>query len=218
MLKNLPTIKEPYLIAFIGPNGSGKTSTLNASKLIDFVKEPGRKPVVLNADETLRDIRDHYRDLSKEELDKVAWNETERRKYQALKLKSNFILDTVGSHESRVQFLKEAKDLGYTIIIAFVATENPNINLKRVKKRHEEGGHDVNKDKIYSRYYKVLELMIDYYNVSDIFFAFDNSVTSYNTKHASKALLRKINNNLVIYESCQEVYWIKKYLLSRLNQ
>ena len=39
----------------------------------------------------------------------------------------------------------------------FIATETPNVNVKRIQQRVKEGGHDVPEDKTISRYRRCLE-------------------------------------------------------------
>jgi predicted ABC-type ATPase len=71
------------------------------------------------------------------------------------------------SHESKLAFLKKAKEAGYRVYLYYVATEDPAINIQRVEQRVLESGHDVPKDKIVSRYFKSLKLLKGAVKLSD---------------------------------------------------
>ena len=86
-----------------------------------------------------------------------------------------FWFETVFSHSSKLDLMVTAKKLGYKVYFYFIATDSPEINVDRVKVRVKKAGHDVPHDKIISRYYRSLELLIDAIKVSDRAFLFDNS-------------------------------------------
>jgi len=56
-----------------------------------------------------------------------------------------------------------------------VSTENPQINVERVKNRVLQGGHDVPVESIISRYSRSMELMFDLVRISDRADIYDNS-------------------------------------------
>jgi len=87
-----------------------------------------------------------------------------------------FSFETVFSHDGKVAFLEKAKAAGYKVYLYFVATEDPEINVYRVKEvRVKQHGHDVPEDKIRSRYYKSLELLHRAAQHCYQVFFFDNS-------------------------------------------
>ncbi len=66
--------------------------------------------------------------------------------------------ETVMSDGRRwVAFVDEAKSQGYRIVLYFVTTADPSINVKRVAARVLAGGHAVPEEKIVSRYKRVME-------------------------------------------------------------
>ena len=71
-----------------------------------------------------------------------------------LQLGRTFTFETVMSHESKVEFMRQAQRLGYRTYLYFVSTDSPDINVNRVAIRVREGGHDVDVDKIIDRYSK----------------------------------------------------------------
>ncbi len=79
------------------------------------------------------------------------------------------------SSRDKVDFLKKAQELGYRTYLYFVATQDPLINISRVKNRVKQGGHNVPKDKIISRYYGSLELLLEAVKNSNRAYIFDNS-------------------------------------------
>lgn len=84
-------------------------------------------------------------------------------------------VETVMSHSSKVDFLREARASGFRTYLYFVATAAPEINESRVRNRVEKGGHDVPTAKIRARYYRSIELLPEAVSVSDRAFVFDNS-------------------------------------------
>lgn len=93
-----------------------------------------------------------------------------------LKEKKKFSFETVFSHPSKIEIMKDAQKQGYKVYFYFVATESPEINVYRVKKvRVPQLGHDVPEDKIRSRYYRSLKLLHEASQYAYQAFYFDNS-------------------------------------------
>ena len=96
-----------------------------------------------------------------------------RRKLLASK--QNFTFETVMSASDKVDFLAEAQTVGYRTYLYYVATEDPEINVSRVKIRVGEGGHNVPPDKIEPRYYRSLEFLWEAIKHCNRAYIFDNS-------------------------------------------
>ncbi len=94
---------------------------------------------------------------------------------QLLLQKTSFTLETVMSHESKVDWLKQAQQAGFRTYLYFVATEDPSINISRVHNRVRLGGHAVADDKIETRYYRSLDLLMDAIRHTNRAYVFDNS-------------------------------------------
>lgn len=92
-----------------------------------------------------------------------------------LELGSTFSIETVFSDARKLDFLAKAKQGGYRVYLYFVATDNPEINVGRVKSRADTGGHDVPEEKIRSRYQKTLALLPKIVELSDRAYLFDNT-------------------------------------------
>lgn len=86
-----------------------------------------------------------------------------------------FTFETVMSFPDKVELLKKAQSIGYRTYLYYVATDDPSINISRVQYRVSRGGHSVPKDKIVSRYYRSLDLLLEAVRVSHRAYIFDNS-------------------------------------------
>lgn len=87
----------------------------------------------------------------------------------------SFTYETVMSHEGKIDFLKRAKSLGYRVYLYYVATEDPEINVSRVKLRVAQDGHNVKEEVIRSRYFKSLQQLKSAVKLSNRAYIFDNS-------------------------------------------
>lgn len=86
-----------------------------------------------------------------------------------------FTFETVMSHPSKIEFMKDARARGYRVYLYFVATDDPVINIDRVRRRVLQGGHPVDDDKVIERYHKSIALMTSACAVADRAYIFDNS-------------------------------------------
>lgn len=87
----------------------------------------------------------------------------------------SFTFETVMSSPTKVDFLRNAKAAGYRVYLYFIATENPEINVARVRHRVASGGHSVPEKKITERYYRCLELLDSAIQSTDRAYLFDSS-------------------------------------------
>ena len=87
----------------------------------------------------------------------------------------SFTFETVMSEPGKVNLLREAQGLGFRTYLYYVATEDPEINITRVGLRVAQGGHDVPRDKIISRYHRSLALVGNAIRHTDRAFFFDTS-------------------------------------------
>jgi len=88
---------------------------------------------------------------------------------------NSFAFETVMSHEGKLQELKDARKNGFKIYLYFVCIDDPLINIERVKDRVKKGGHNVNSEKLQSRYLNTLKNLHKAIKLSDKVFLFDNS-------------------------------------------
>lgn len=88
---------------------------------------------------------------------------------------SSFTLETVMSHQSKVDLLCEGRTKGFRTYLYYIATSKPEINIARVRARVALGGHDVPPDKIRARYFRSLSLLVSAIQCASRSFIFDNS-------------------------------------------
>ena len=96
-------------------------------------------------------------------------------KEQYLKHRISFSFETVFSHPAKIDILRRAQAAGFKTYMYFIATENPVINVNRIKERVALGGHDVPEEKTRSRYLRCMEQVryaLPYLNRA---YFFDNS-------------------------------------------
>lgn len=96
-------------------------------------------------------------------------------KEQYLKHRISFSFETVFSHPAKIDILKRAQAVGFKTYMYFIATENPVINVNRIRERVALGGHDVPEEKTRSRYLRCMEQVryaLPYLNRA---YFFDNS-------------------------------------------
>ncbi|UYZ61599.1 zeta toxin family protein [Hymenobacter weizhouensis] len=96
-------------------------------------------------------------------------------RYALLTARQSFTFETVMSHPSKLAFLRDAQTAGFRTYLYFVATEDPEINVGRVRARVQKKGHDVARDKIISRYARTLDSLFDAVRLVNRAFIFDNS-------------------------------------------
>lgn len=87
----------------------------------------------------------------------------------------SFTFETVMSSADKVQTLQKAHDAGFRNYLYYVATEDPLINLSRIRHRVRMGGHGVPDEKVIERYYRSLDLLLDAVRLTNRAYIFDNS-------------------------------------------
>jgi predicted ABC-type ATPase len=150
-------IKKPFILAFAGPNGSGKTTVARSLPPLG---------THVNAD----DIKKEY-DLS----DLEAAQQAELLRNTLLNKNADFSFETVLSTERNLILLQKSKEQGYEVQCIYVLTCDENINVARIRARCAAGGHDVPEDKIRMRYHRALTLLPKLIEICDKILVYDNS-------------------------------------------
>jgi predicted ABC-type ATPase len=96
-------------------------------------------------------------------------------RHKLLETGTSFTFETVMSSPDKVAFLQKAQRRGYRTYLYYVATEDPVINILRVQRRVQTGGHSVPEDKIIARYTRSLNLLVDAIRYTNRAYIFDNS-------------------------------------------
>jgi len=134
--------RRPMIVALAGPNGAGKTTFYQA-----HLQRAGLRFV--NADALARELNfEPY----------VAARAADALRRELVNQRESFVFETVFSDPAgdKLSFLREAIAVGYTVVLCFIGISGPNISEQRVSMRVSQGGHDVPKDKLFTRYPRTL--------------------------------------------------------------
>ena len=134
----MATPRQLWVLA--GGNGAGKTTFYNL-----YLAKYGIKFV--NADLIAKDIDPK----NTEDLSYHAAILATKIREDLISQGVSFCFETVFSHESKIDFMAQAKACGYKIILVYIHLFDSRLNEARVKQRVSEGGHDVTTEKIHSR-------------------------------------------------------------------
>lgn len=154
--------KQLWLIA--GGNGAGK-STFYRTQL-----EPLGLPFI-NADILAKQLYPDAPEQHSYEAARIAG--TMRNKL--LQEGRSFCFETVFSHPSKIDFVAQARSMGYEVILVFIHLDNIPLNQARVSQRVSEGGHHVPEDKVSSRVPKVLQNIKQVLGLCNQSYFLDNS-------------------------------------------
>ena len=125
----------------------------------------------------------------------------------------SFTFETVMSHPSKVEMLAMAQQSGYRTYLYFIATDDPEINISRVRTRVRQGGHAVPEEKIVPRYYRSLDLLMDAIRRSNRAYIFDNS--GHQQEHT---WLAEITDGRVLEMKTDRVpAWFKRAVLDKIK-
>ncbi|MCX6368949.1 MAG: zeta toxin family protein [Armatimonadetes bacterium] len=170
---------KPRLLIFAGPNGSGK-STLTTAAMLDHFgitdRIYGAGPrFYINADEIAVYLAENFPEMSQEEREQNAFRRARWLRLNYRLLRQSFAFETVFSHPSTLLDMQLCKAAGFEVVVVFVTTHNPEINVERVAGRYLSGGHDVPVERIRSRYKRTMALLPRILEEANRWFVFDNS-------------------------------------------
>lgn len=157
----------PVLHLLAGPNGAGKSTYARD------VLSPAMALPVINADVIAAE--EHPGDLAAQaayayEASRIA--EAQRR--TMLGSANSFITETVFSHPSKVDLLREASALGYLVHLHVILVP-VDLTVQRVAERVRRGGHTVPEQKVRSRYDRLWGFVATAIKIADVTKVLDNS-------------------------------------------
>lgn len=123
----------------------------------------------------------------------------------------SFTCETVMSFPDKIELLQKAQSRGYRTYLYYIATENPDINISRVRYRADRGGHSVPEDKITTRYHRSLELLEQAVQSTHRAYIFDNST------HEHVWLAEITNGQSLEMKTDQMPAWFKKSLWDKFE-
>lgn len=123
-----------------------------------------------------------------------------------------FTFETVLSHASKIEFLKESKSAGYKNYLYFICTVSPLINIERVKQRVQLGGHNVPEDRIVKRYFDSLSILPSVIPLCHRVYFFDNS-----TEEKSLQPIAEIDKAGTLNISGEQIpWWVQEFVIDKL--
>ena len=188
---------EPHLIMFAGPNGSGKSSLITSSKLdfeVDSIINPD------NYAKNLTNISDEYERYS------IAMTQCALIREELLEKRISFGFETVASREDKLDFVKKAIEYGYCFELMFMNAGSPEKCYERIQMRVAKGGHDVPKDRVFSRYERTLTYLPEYIKLAKNAYVFDNS------GNQPELVLEKSDEMVIVTDFGKTTEWASKYL------
>lgn len=144
------------IFVFAGPNGSGKSSVIDAYLSQGICPLPYICP-----DEIVKKAKKTEPRKSEYDLYMKAMTLVDSMRKEYVISGQSFTFETVFSNMEKLKFLRFAKAHGFHIVVTYATTSDPSINIRRVRRRVSEGGHDVPEDKIKSRYERSMALMAE---------------------------------------------------------
>ncbi len=139
------TLQRPVLIAFAGPNGSGKTTM--AQVMLRHGWLDGFE--YINPDNI---ARYRFGDWNDPAAVLQAARYAAAARQACLKDRRALVIETVFSSQWSFGFVREAREAGFFVRVFFVGTDDPSINIRRVAHRVRLGGHDVPTAKVVARH------------------------------------------------------------------
>lgn len=197
-----------YVLA--GANGSGK-STLYADKIAPVIKAPFHNADVIQKTELK--VPDPAASL------KAARIAAERIQGH-IKNKTSFVRETVFSHPSKLDEIRQAKAAGFQVALYHVGLDSENLNVKRVGLRVKKGGHDVPENKIRERRERGKDLIAEAARLSDHAFVYDNSKFGQSPKLGitfRKGQVVRVGENLPKWQRDLYSSDLSRFLEARLN-
>ncbi len=151
------------LIVVVGPNGAGKTllaGRFAAESRLEFV----------NADLIAAERWPGDEESRAYEAASVAAD----RRFELIAAGRSFVAETVFSHPSKVDFVRAALEVGYTVGMHIVMVPE-DLAVLRVRTRVRSGGHSVPEEKIRGRYRRLWGLVAEAAGLCDEAFFYDNT-------------------------------------------
>lgn len=133
-------------------------------------------------------------------------------RHQLLAKGETFTFETVLSHSSKIDFLKQSLEAGYKNYLYFICTVDPAINIERIQQRIRLGGHAVPEDRIEKRYYESLQVLPMIIPLCYRVYLFDNS-----SEERSIEPVAEIDNerNLTI-KTEQLPWWVQEHVIDHI--
>ena len=166
------TLKQPEMHVIAGPNGAGK------STFYEHILSPSGVEFV-NADLVAAELWPGQESTHAYEASGLA----NQRRADLIDERRSFATETVFSHESKIELLREAVQSGYLVALHIIIVPE-HLAVSRVENRVEHGGHTVPEEKIRARYQRLWKHVAVGIGIAENAFVYDNS----SIKHAYRLI------------------------------
>ncbi|MBU0557955.1 MAG: zeta toxin family protein [Alphaproteobacteria bacterium] len=156
-------MSQPTCIVLGGPNGSGKSSAYAKLQL---------DGAWVNADEIAkqltgsRDGRAAAMAAGRAALMKIR---------EMIETRQSFVFETTLSSQQSINLMSRAQATGYYVGLYYVALDSVELNIERVQRRVEKGGHNIPEDIIRRRHEGSLRMLSSALRYADEALLIDNS-------------------------------------------
>lgn len=164
--------RQPYYILFAGVNGAGK-STLYRTGLWQHGSTVGSLARV-NSDEIL--VANGW-DWSSEADQMKAGRLAVKAIRTHLEKRESFNQETTLTGRAILRTIRNAREVGYRIIMYYVCVSNPSVANERIAHRGEIGGHSIDPDVVERRYDASLANLATIMGACDEAYLYDNTVS-----------------------------------------
>lgn len=155
-------IKKFYILA--GANGSGKST-------ISKVLLPAEGLVYVNPDDIARELNPDNPLAVRIEAGREALHRID----SLIENGESFAIESTLSGNAYVKVIERVKTLGYTVVIAYIFVDSPEVCIRRIEERVRNGGHFVPAEDVKRRYARSKKNFINLYrDMSDYWLLFYN--------------------------------------------
>jgi predicted ABC-type ATPase len=158
-------LKRPRLTIIAGANGSGKT-TLTGWNSDVFQAIP-----ILDPDTIARTLQS----TSPAAFPIAAARQVLASAKGHISMHESFAVETTLAGKRYLQMMVDARIRGFEVVLVYIATENVEINLARIRNRVLAGGHDVPESDVRRRYQRSFKSLLIAIQRADHTILFDNS-------------------------------------------
>jgi predicted ABC-type ATPase len=160
-------MSSPVLHVLAGPNGAGKSTFVRA------VLQPVTHLPFINADEI---AALHWPGQEAEHAYEASAAAAVARD-DAVSHRRSFITETVFSHPSKVELIKQGISAGYLVTLHAILVPE-DVTVMRVQYRVSQGGHTVPETKVRERYRRLWDLVAEARDLANRCTFYDNSRAS----------------------------------------
>jgi len=151
-----------------GVNGAGKSSVGGTA-----IRREGTD--YWNPDEIARAILESHPSMEVAEANAVAWQRGREHLETAIRTRRSFALETTLGGRTITRTLVEGIARGAPVHVWYVGLEGVDLHIERVRKRVEQGGHDIPEAVVRSRYRTSRENLVRLMPVLERLIVYDNS-------------------------------------------